>query len=153
MTNAPQTASRSMTLAITPIGKGRPLSVTRRGKSGRMVIKRVTEPKTKTFEQTLAYEWLQAHGRNPLTGACRVGITARFAMPSSWSAKKREATRGKLHTSKPDLDNIQKTLDALNGLAWVDDAQVGVVHAIKIWSDRNELHLSVEDESENKYWD
>lgn len=29
------------------------------------------------------------------------------------------------HTKKPDADNVLKAvLDALNGLAWVDDAQV-----------------------------
>jgi Holliday junction resolvase RusA-like endonuclease len=37
------------------------------------------------------------------------------------------------HFNRPDADNLAKAvLDALNGVAWVDDGQVAVVQAIKL---------------------
>lgn len=40
-------------------------------------------------------------------------------------------------TSKPDADNIAKSvLDALNGLAWADDAQVHELHVYKLDRER-----------------
>jgi Holliday junction resolvase RusA-like endonuclease len=50
-----------------------------------------------------------------------------FEVPPSWSDRKRgQALRGEiLHTTKPDFDNLGKlTCDALNNIAWKDDAQV-----------------------------
>jgi Holliday junction resolvase RusA-like endonuclease len=38
-------------------------------------------------------------------------------------------------TKKPDIDNLTKAiLDALNGIAWNDDAQVAQITAKKVWS-------------------
>lgn len=63
----------------------------------------------------------------PYTRAVMLKFVAVFAVPSSWPKYMKEAAkRGTLyHTSKPDKDNIEKLIvDALNTLAWVDDAQV-----------------------------
>ena len=54
-------------------------------------------------------------------------IDAGFAIPKSWSKKKREAAlRGEIRpTKKPDADNIAKImLDPLNEIAYKDDSQV-----------------------------
>lgn len=53
-----------------------------------------------------------------------IEIQAWFPRPKSkiWKTRQMPAYR---HTKKPDIDNVTKAiLDALNGLAWVDDAQV-----------------------------
>lgn len=69
-----------------------------------------------------------ALGARPLmTGAVHLQIEAVFRVPSSWSKKLREAAlAGEVeYTGKPDRDNIEKlVMDALNGVAWMDDAQV-----------------------------
>lgn len=56
-----------------------------------------------------------------------VSITANFEPPKSTSKKKREQMlNGELiPTKKPDADNIAKVVcDALNGIAYRDDAQI-----------------------------
>lgn len=63
----------------------------------------------------------------PWVGPVMLRFTAVFPTTSEFTkAQKEAATRGELyHTAKPDKDNIEKLLvDALNGWAWVDDAQV-----------------------------
>jgi Holliday junction resolvase RusA-like endonuclease len=72
----------------------------------------------------LSARWGQG---NPglLTGPLRVDLF--FVLP-----RPRKATDTGQATRKPDLDNLTKTiLDALNGIAWVDDAQVVELKATK----------------------
>lgn len=62
-----------------------------------------------------------------MTGTVEISIEAVFSVPKSWNAKLRAAAlAGEVEfTGKPDRDNIEKlVLDALNGVAWVDDCQV-----------------------------
>ncbi len=55
-------------------------------------------------------------------GPVSVEVRAYFAMPASWPKWKRELGERE-HTSKPDSDNVSKlVLDALNHVAWRDDA-------------------------------
>ena len=57
-------------------------------------------------------------------GAVEIVVNAWFSRPKSktWKRKPMPAYR---HTSKPDADNVLKAvLDALNGVAWIDDAQI-----------------------------
>lgn len=59
-----------------------------------------------------------------ISGAVEIVVNAWFPRPKSkmWKRKPMPAYR---HTSKPDADNVLKAvLDALNGIAWVDDAQI-----------------------------
>jgi Holliday junction resolvase RusA-like endonuclease len=63
----------------------------------------------------------------PFTGPVMIRFTAVFEVPKSFNAKLRqEALAGRLYaTKKPDKDNLEKLIaDALNGVAWVDDAQL-----------------------------
>lgn len=59
-------------------------------------------------------------------GAVAVDMVAVYPVPESWSKAKRvRAMTGLLlPAKKPDCDNILKQMDALNGVAWRDDAQV-----------------------------
>ena len=57
-------------------------------------------------------------------------------MPTSWSKAKRLAHVRQPHTQKPDADNFAKAaLDGLQGVAYMDDAQVWQVEARKRWVD------------------
>lgn len=101
-----------------PIGKGRP-----RFGNGRTY----TPEKTRAYEEALAWEAVRAmRGRDVLTDALVVDVEARMPVPVSWSkAKRADALAGRLHpTSTPDLDNILKCLDALNGVVFLDDKQI-----------------------------
>lgn len=101
-----------------PIGKGRP-----RFGNGRTY----TDGKTRAFEQALALKASEAmRGRDVFTDALVVDVEARMPVPVSWSkAKRADALAGRIQpTSVPDCDNILKTLDALNGIVFLDDKQI-----------------------------
>lgn len=99
-----------------PAGKGRP-----RFGNGRTF----TPAATLTAENWVKACAMQA-GAEPLHGPVEMTIIAVSAIPKSWSKKRREeALRGCWDTRKPDQDNISKLVcDALNGIAYADDAQV-----------------------------
>lgn len=62
-------------------------------------------------------------------------ITCYFAMPKSWSDRKKKAKSGQPCTKRPDADNIAKAiLDALNGLAYDDDSQIVDLTVRKFWA-------------------
>lgn len=81
----------------------------------------------------------------PMRGALRVRVTAVFSPSASWSQKKKdEAIGGYVRpTTKPDWENIAKTLDGVNGVVWQDDSQIveGVVR--KFYGDNPGLHVEV----------
>ena len=82
----------------------------------------------------------------PLEGPLRLTVSAVFAIPQSWSAKKRAAHLWRPHTQKPDLSNLIKHLeDGLNRIAWVDDSQIAEYGPCrKLWGDRDETVLIIE---------
>ena len=51
-------------------------------------------------------------------------------MPKSWSKKKKAEMDGKPHQSRPDLDNMVKSLDALVA----EDSGIWDLSAKKFWS-------------------
>lgn len=132
----------SITLDGPPRGKGRPRT--------RVIGKFATiytDTKTRAYEASLA-----AVGRIAMGGLDPVGdiplsakVIAYMPIPVSWPAsKKRQALAGDIWpTGKPDMDNIVKMLDALNGIAFSDDAQIINMHSMKIYSDRPRLEIEI----------
>jgi Holliday junction resolvase RusA-like endonuclease len=114
-------AGIKFTIPGEPKGKGRP----KFSRQGNFV-------KTYTPETTVNYEnWVKIcfreEGQKMLEGQLRAVIDCYYAIPKSFSKKKREkALKGELRpTKKPDCDNIAKIiLDALNGLAYKDDKDI-----------------------------
>lgn len=104
-----------------PKGKGRPRT-SKHG--GRPFTPKATAAAEREIAQLARLEMRSA----PLmTGTVALSIEAVFKVPKSWSPKlKAAALSGELeYTGKPDRDNIEKlVMDALNGVAWIDDAQV-----------------------------
>lgn len=113
----------TITLAGEPHGKGRP-RFTRAGHA-------YTDPKTRRYEDVLRIAAQSEMGcRPPIDGPVSVHVEARMPVPASWSRKKQAAALagGVAPTSKPDIDNIIKSLDALNQVVFRDDKQI--VHAV-----------------------
>lgn len=111
-----------VTIQVTgqPVAKGRP-RVTKTGVA-------FTPAKTRKWEaDARMVARAKMAGRPPLRGPLLCEITAVFPIPVSWPRWKRAlCAEGRLHhTSKPDGDNVAKAAkDAMNGIAWLDDAQV-----------------------------
>lgn len=51
---------------------------------------------------------------------------------------------GEPHGQRPDLDNLLKSLDGLNGVVWSDDCLVYGLEAMKLWSHnpRTEIRIT-----------
>lgn len=95
-------------------------------------------PDTERAEQVFALLSNAYLPSEPITGPVEVSIRFVFEVTPSWPAWKRSAAlAGRyLHTKKPDLDNLVKlVLDALNGLAWVDDTQVVAGKLVKAYGE------------------
>lgn len=103
-----------------PVGKGRPRFVRATGRT-------YTPEKTERYENLVKLAFIKEYpDLTPIEGPISVQMVANFSIPKSWSKKKQAlAIAGVLRpTKKPDTDNIAKIKDALNGIAWRDDAQV-----------------------------
>lgn len=113
-----------------PKGKARP-RVTRGGHA-------YTPAGTVAYEKQVKAAYLQQTDRVKLTGALKITIFVCFAPPKSDSRKKRaEKISGQIRpVKKPDWDNIGKIVcDALNGLAYDDDAQITSATVIKRYAE------------------
>jgi Holliday junction resolvase RusA-like endonuclease len=105
-----------------------------------------TPEQTVKYETSLAWVAKQAMaGRDPLEGPLRVLIVSSFPIPKSYSkGKALDAKTGAIHpTKKPDIDNIVKLVDALNGIVWQDDAQIVHCDVRKVYSAEPELAIQV----------
>lgn len=124
-----------------PCGKQRP-----RFGSGRTY----TPEKTVSYENLVRMCFRQAYpGAEPIAAgiAIVVEITACFPIPKSTSRARRQAMLAyeEFPTKKPDCDNIAKIiLDALNGIAYHDDAQIVDVRVTKEYSDTPRVEVVLE---------
>lgn len=77
-----------------------------------------------------------------------VSITFQFTPPQSWSKAKQQKAMytERFKTTKPDIDNLTKTvMDALNGHAWVDDSQVVQLTARKVYGESDKTYVTIKD--------
>jgi len=130
-----------LTIPGTPVAKGRG----RATKTGRVF----TPKKTREAEDTLAgraMALLAGVVGLPLAGPLRLEATFTSVQPSSWSAKKRASMPAP--TSRPDVDNLLKlATDALNGVVWVDDAQLVTIICRKVYGPAPSTRLIVTQEA------
>ena len=136
-----------MTFSIpgAPQGKARP-KVVRQGAFSRAY----TPEKTVNYEALVKLSYQQAAGGLFLGAGVpvRVRIDAYYDTPKSESKKKlRNMLAGLLFpTKKPDWDNIGKIVcDALNGIAWKDDAQIVDGHVLKHYSEVPHTDVLIEE--------
>lgn len=125
-----------------PRGKARPRFDSRSRRT-------YTPKETADYEKTLrrAYE-AYAKGREPLEGPLRLEIIAGFRIPKTASKiRKLGMIEGEiLPTKVPDVDNIAKIIqDALNGLAYKDDAQICALNVWKIYAEEPFVQVFLEE--------
>ena len=124
------------TVAGKPYGKKRPRVGYNQG-LGRAVAFNPRE--NASYEETVAVMAARAVGDYPLEGPVRLTVTAIFAIPASWSKKRRSAAFSAPHIQKPDVDNITKAVaDGCNRVAWGDDSQIAENIAVKRWAGEGE---------------
>jgi Holliday junction resolvase RusA-like endonuclease len=84
------------------------------------------------------------HGRAPLQGPLELSVQAIYLRPKTHTRKRREAAGAEWKSSKPDADNISKIIkDALNKIAWVDDAQIASLHVWKQYGEKARLTVKI----------
>jgi len=115
------------------------------GKARARTVRNGAFTRTYTPEKTAAYENLvrieyerQCEGANFADNSLRVSIRASYGVPKSTGKGKRGLMlTGFLYPSrKPDCDNIAKVVcDALNGLAYRDDAQIAKLDVLKQYAE------------------
>jgi Holliday junction resolvase RusA-like endonuclease len=109
---------REFTVHHEPVGQPRH-RISTHGKHARMYLP--TKHPVHAFKRAVQAEFGK---RLPFHEAVEIVVNAWFPRPKSktWKTRPMPSYR---HIKKPDADNVLKAvLDALNGLAWVDDAQV-----------------------------
>ncbi len=130
-------------LAGTPRGKG----AGRAAIGGNGHARVFTDERTRKYESQLRFSAQQAMaGRQPTAQPVVVIVEARVQLPATWSRRKQLAAlaRQVWPTTRPDCENYLKTLDALNGVVWVDDKQIVDERITKIYSEHPGLTVIVE---------
>ena len=115
-------------------GKGRP-RFTRGGHA-------YTPKATRDYEAAIREAYMNASRkpREPFSGPIGVSIMTYRQLPKSTP----KSVFSEPDTHKPDIDNVAKiVLDALNGVAWEDDAKVVSLTVSKLKRTRSPERLSV----------
>ena len=91
-----------------------------------------------------AFELAAPKGWKPWAGPVSLTFGSVRVPPASWPAWKRGAAMAALDTAKPDLSNVLKLIeDALNGVAYTDDAHVAVGRHEKRYGDEDAVMVVV----------
>ncbi len=124
-----------------PRGKGRP-----RFRSMGKFVSAYTDAATRKYESALHDQAKKVMGTDqPLEGPLAVEIVAYTPIPKSWNRKDTAAALAgeSVPTSRPDVDNLSKVVDALNGVVWRDDSQIVDLHVWKFYSAEPRLVIKV----------
>lgn len=105
------------------------------------------------YEHMIAWAYQFANpGAVPFDGAFVVNIKAVVEPPQSAPMKRKTLMLNGtiLPTVKPDIDNICKSvLDALNGLAYVDDKNCIGINACKVYGDEERIEVILTEAEEH----
>lgn len=141
---------------VSPIkrAKGPPALPFKKRHRTRLVTPQHSRPFTQEYSDPEGAAWersiaqiaaLNMNGKLPTARPVALLVHAFKPVPESWSQRDREAALqgGLLPITKPDWDNFGKITDALNGVAWIDDAQVCDGRVIKRYSADPALRIEV----------
>lgn len=122
-------------IPVRAIGKQRP-----RFANGRVY----TPAATQAFENFVRTYYMH-YGKRTFRGPVRMVLECRFRPPASASKKRRQELIGTPYTHKPDADNCLKAVqDALNGIAYDDDAQICEASVSKRYADKDSICIYME---------
>lgn len=143
------TPNITFTVPGPPQGKGRHRTRVVQVRNGKSFATQYADQKTKDYEGLIRGLALRAMREcrvfDALQCPVRLEIMATFEVPKSWPKWKLEAAiDGRISpTTKPDIDNVAKAIcDGLNGVAWIDDAQVVSISVWKVYG--NDPGIKVE---------
>lgn len=130
-----------------PVAKARPRVCVFKGRAHAF-----TPQKTVTFERFVQMVAKQAMTEQNFEkvnrpNGVRLKIESRFSVPKSWTKKEKLKALGGLkgHTSKPDVDNLQKAIcDALNDVVFDDDSQVEEASIVKKYGETAGTTVTIE---------
>lgn len=131
-----------------PQGKARPRFTTANGR-----VRAITPNKTVKYENGVKWAYKKSCGSQRFEDntPLKVKITAYYGIPQSKSNSKKEMMRSNkiIPTKKPDCDNVAKAiLDALNQLAYKDDAQIAELTVLKRYSDNPRVEVIIQNSEE-----
>jgi Holliday junction resolvase RusA-like endonuclease len=136
------TASVYFVVTGKPVGKGRPRASTRGG-----FVRMYTDAKTLGYEAAIADEAARAmSGAEPFETPMQMQVSCYYPIPKSWPKKIKQGAIDEevFPKVKPDLDNVVKAvLDALNGVVYLDDAQVVNLVATKRYATEPRVEVYV----------
>ena len=113
-----------------PIAKARPKFAVIKG-----VARAYTPAKTKAYENMVAIYGRKAIAK-PLNGPLVIELAFILPVAPSTSKKRTAELLNGPHIQKPDLTNLVKSVeDGLNGIAYLDDAQIWKISATKTYSE------------------
>ncbi len=131
-----------------PKGKGRPRFSRANGH-----VMTYTPDSTANYEELVRWSWKSQCCVSFEAGVpLKVSIFGFFPIAKSISKKKHAELAGKPHTNKVDCDNLAKAvLDAMNHLAFYDDAQISDLYVAKRYSDNPRVEVRIEPMEENEH--
>lgn len=128
-------------------GMPRPKGSTRafqHNRSGRVVTWQANRETLRPWQRAIA-EAAEKAGLRPHRGPVMIDLYFRFPRPKAHLGARglRPSAPGE-HAVRPDLDKlIRAVLDALSGVAYVDDAQVYSIEANKAWADSGRVGVAI----------
>jgi crossover junction endodeoxyribonuclease RusA len=115
---------------LKPVPKARPRFNPRSGRP-------YTPQTTQDFESHVSF-FARRVVEVPLESGVHVQIIFKFI--------KAKSSKLNLHTKKPDIDNLIKSvLDGLNGVAFKDDSQIVKLESEKIFADRDGVDIYIQE--------
>lgn len=129
-------------IPMRPISKDRP-----RFTNGRCY----TTERTKLAEQAIAWmakEEMIKHSMKIFNKPLSVTIEFGFKLPPNMTKAEKEMLKQNKfhHIKRPDIDNLCKTvLDALNGVAYIDDKFIVHLHAMKVFDEEDYIDIKIEE--------
>lgn len=131
----------NFTIKGQPHGKGRP----RFRKFGKFVTT-YTDAKTVKAEDYVRKSFKKiTKMKHPAESPVSIDIDYCMQIPKSLSKKKKESLNNTIHSKKPDLDNLLKTvLDGLNGYAYRDDSLIYEIKARKYYNKEPKIVVNME---------
>jgi Holliday junction resolvase RusA-like endonuclease len=101
------------------------------------------------YETLVGFKARQAIGASePLKGALIVFLYLRYAVPPSYSKKRKVAClSGQEYPKRQDIDNCYKSItDAMNGIVYIDDSQIVEAHIKKVYAEDAGANVMVQEE-------
>lgn len=95
-----------------------------------------TPKETREYENTIAMH-CRAQGASPRANPCIVSLSCYWKRPKS-------VKPSQLFIKRPDCDNLVKCLDALNGVCWLDDAQIVELCVSKDYGEEDKVVIDIE---------